>query len=164
MQYAQLGRPGRNDAARIIERGRSKSAIRVPHNGNRVGRACCGGDRLRDGPTGAARPKEEPQAGSAGDVPPEFDLANPSLASFLEQLLQRRLAWPVIGFELEANGRVAATAEVAWPDRQIAVFGPELAADQEIFCLAGWRVFAFATAGLTLQDAETIVTILSAQR
>jgi hypothetical protein len=107
--------------------------------------------------------KDEPQPGSVGDLPPDFDLANPSLASFLEQVLQRKLAWPVIGFELEANGRVAATAEAAWPDRKLAVFGPELATDQEIFGQAGWRVFAFGAAGLASQEASTIITILAPQ-
>lgn len=109
------------------------------------------------------RPTVEPQDGSAGEVPPDFDLANPNLASFLEQLLRQKLAWPVIGFELEANGRVAATAEAAWPDRKIAVFGPELAADQEIFDAAGWRVFAFGTVGLSSQELSTIIAILSQQ-
>ena len=56
-----------------------------------------------------------------------------------------------------------ATAEAAWPDRKIAVFGPELAADQEIFDAAGWRVFAFGTVGLSSQELSTIIAILSQQ-
>ena len=73
----------------------------------------------------------------------------------------RRRAWPVIGFELEANGRVAATAETAWPDYQVALLGTEFAADQAAFKLAGWRIFTIGAAGLLPQDVATLVTLLT---
>jgi DEAD/DEAH box helicase domain-containing protein len=102
-----------------------------------------------------------PEMDTAGTLPPDFDLAHPGLAPFLRQLLQQKLAWPVIGFELEANGRVAATAETAWPDYQVALLGTEFAADQEAFKLAGWRIFSFGADGLLSQDVATLVTLLT---
>jgi hypothetical protein len=113
-----------------------------------------GGEPAR--PTGPT-----PEMDTAGTLPPDFDLAHPGLAPFLRQLLQQKLAWPAIGFELEANGRVAATAETAWPDYQVALLGTEFAADQEAFKLAGWRVFSFGANGLPPQDVATLVTLLT---
>ena len=102
-----------------------------------------------------------PELDAHGILPPDFDLAHPGLVPFLRQLLQQKLVWPVIGFELEADGRVAATAETAWPDYQIALLGAEFAADQEAFKLAGWRIFSFGADGLLPQDFATLVTLLT---
>ena len=111
-------------------------------------------------PSGAAHAPQEERADS---VPPDFDLAHPALASFFRELLQRKLVWPVIGFELESNGRVAATAEVAWPDLKVAVLDQQFADDQGAFRQTGWQVFTFEKAGLASSDASTIITLLPPQ-
>jgi DEAD/DEAH box helicase domain-containing protein len=110
------------------------------------------------GPSRPTAPSPEPD--TAGTFPSDFDLAYPGLAPFLRQVLQQKLTWPVIGFELEANGRVTATAETAWPDQQVALLGTQFAADQEVFKLAGWHVFTFGTDGLLPQDFASLVTLL----
>ena len=49
---------------------------------------------------------------------------------------------PEIGFELQDNeGRVCAEAELAWPDKQMAVVLPERSAAAETFREREWRVF-----------------------
>ena len=111
-------------------------------------------------PSGAAHAPQEERADS---VPPDFNLAHPALASFFRELLQRKLVWPVIGFELESNGRVAATAEVAWPDLKVAVLDQQFADDQGAFRQTGWQVFTFEKAGLASSDASTIITLLPPQ-
>jgi DEAD/DEAH box helicase domain-containing protein len=108
-----------------------------------------------------ARQSAESAAGS--DVPPDYDLVHPHLTSFLRQLLNQKLPWPVIGFELEANGRVAATAETAWIERKTALIGAEFAADLELFRQAGWNVYSFGSNGVSLQDASAIINLLSSQ-
>jgi len=108
--------------------------------------------------TRTAEPAVEQETDSA--LREDFDLANASLSPFLQQLFQNRLAWPVVGFELEANGRVAATAEMAWPDLHLALLASELTTDQEVFKSAGWQTFAFDNAGLTALDVSAIITLL----
>ena len=112
-------------------------------------------------PAGA---KDAPQEGRAGSVPPDFDLVHSALASFFKELLPRQLVWPVIGFELETNGRVSATAEVAWPDHKLAVLGQEFTDDQLAFRQTGWQVFTFDPAGLSSSDFSTIIALLSPQK
>jgi DEAD/DEAH box helicase domain-containing protein len=99
-----------------------------------------------------------------GTRPLDFDLAAQCLHSFLEKLIERKLRWPIVGFELEANGRILATAETAWQEYKVAAINQEFTADQEAFNAAGWKVFTFSTAGLTLQDVSTIITILSSPK
>jgi hypothetical protein len=49
---------------------------------------------------------------------------------------------PEIGFELQdEQGRVCAEAELAWPDKQVAVVLPERTAAPDIFRGRGWSVF-----------------------
>jgi DEAD/DEAH box helicase domain-containing protein len=49
---------------------------------------------------------------------------------------------PEIGFELQdEQGRVCAEAELAWPDKQVAVVLPERSAAPDIFRERGWSVF-----------------------
>lgn len=95
------------------------------------------------------------------NLPPDFDLACPSLANFLKELFRRKLPYPAIGFELEANGRIIGTAEAAWLSQKVALFGPELAMDEDVFRQKGWHVFVFAADGLTSQQVTSIFTLLS---
>ena len=111
----------------------------------------------------AVPPTDKSRPGSADALPPDFDLAHQGVTALLRQVLQKRLLWPVIGYELEENGRVAATAETAWPDCRLALIAQEMVADHETFNHAGWRVFLFGSEGITPQDTETIISILSSQ-
>lgn len=110
---------------------------------------------------GSPSGKTDKSAAEEITLPLDFDLANPSLAPFLKQLLEKKIVWPVIGFELETNGRVAAMAEAAWPEYKIALLGREFANDLEMFRQAGWSVYNFDSTGIALQDASAISTILS---
>ena len=110
-----------------------------------------------------ARPGSEPQPESSGGLPPDFDLAHPGVAAVLEQVVRKKLEWPVIGYELEKGGLVAATAEAAWPDARIAVVSQEMAADHETFLQAEWQVFQFGADGLAPQDASNILSQLPTQ-
>ena len=91
------------------------------------------------------------------------ELAHPDVVALFERVLSRNLLCPVIGFELEDHGMVVATAELAWPDFKIAVVGQEMAADQEVFHQAGWRVCAFDAAGVVSADTEHILSMLSSK-
>lgn len=110
-----------------------------------------------------ARPADKPKPDSDGTLPPDYDLAHNGVAAFLKKVFQKRLPWPVIGFELEENGCVSATAETAWPDCKVALIALEMVADHDAFSHAGWRVFAFGLDGLTPQDTETVISILSSK-
>jgi len=111
------------------------------------------------GPAGRPTPSPEPDIG--GVLPPDFELTQPCLAPFLRQLLQQKLAWPSVGFELVTDGRVAATAEIAWSNYQLALIGADFTADKEVFTLAGWRVFSFGPNGVAPKDAEAVLTLLT---
>jgi len=110
-----------------------------------------------------ARPGPEVQPEDFGGLPPDFDLAHPGVVSLLEQVLRKKLEWPVIGYELEIGGLVAATAEAAWPDARIAVVSQEMTADHETFLRAEWQVFGFGSDGLAPQDMSNILSKLSSQ-
>jgi DEAD/DEAH box helicase domain-containing protein len=57
---------------------------------------------------------------------------------------------PEIGFELQDDqGRVCAEAELAWPDKQIAVVLPERSAAPETFRGRGWNIFDPIASNLT---------------
>lgn len=110
------------------------------------------------------RRTDELPAVQSGTMSPDFALVHPALAAFYKELLQQQLARPVIGFELAANGRVAATAEVAWPDHKLAVLGQEFTDDLSAFRQANWQVFTFGTDGLSSPDSSTIITLLPPQK
>lgn len=110
-----------------------------------------------------ARPSPEAQPEDFDGLPPDFDVAHPGVVSLLEQVLRKKLVWPVIGYELEIGGLVAATAEAAWPNALIAVVSQEMTADHETFLRAEWRVFGFGPDGLAPQDTSNILSKLSSQ-
>ena len=78
----------------------------------------------------------------------------------MEAVLGQNRIWPDIGYELLQNGLVAATAEAAWPDPKVAVVNLEMAADQQVFRQAGWRVFTFGDDNLSAGDATAILSII----
>ena len=94
-------------------------------------------------------------------MPSDFELAHPGVASLLQAVLSQNRAWPDIGFELQQNGLVAATAEAAWPGCMVAVVNNEMAADLEVFLQAGWRVFTFSDDSVANADVTAILSIIS---
>jgi DEAD/DEAH box helicase domain-containing protein len=93
-------------------------------------------------------------------MPADFELAHPGVISLLEAVLGQNRIWPDIGFELQQNGLVVATAEAAWPDSKVAVINLEMPADQQVFRQAGWRVFTFGNDTLSAGDVTAILSII----
>ena len=55
---------------------------------------------------------------------------------------------PLVGYELtDEQGRIVASAELAWPDHRLAIFLTGTEADQDRFTGAGWQPFAPTDAG-----------------
>lgn len=60
----------------------------------------------------------------------------------LATLFERGMPVPEVGFELAGDrGAVIAEAELAWPDRRIAILLPVQGGSAAAFAGAGWRVF-----------------------
>ena len=71
-----------------------------------------------------------------------MELVAPSLRRLLNQLFRRQAPLPMVGFELAGkSGVVLAEAELAWPDRNVAVLLPEQWDSILAFENAGWQVF-----------------------
>ncbi len=69
---------------------------------------------------------------------------DPRCHDLLRAVVARGCAVPEIGFELQDDqGRVCAEAELAWPDKRIAVVLPERSAAPETFRGRGWSIFDF---------------------
>jgi len=90
------------------------------------------------------------------------DLADPALAPLLAQL--REAGWPApeVGLDIaDGRGRIVAGAELAWPERRVAVFVPGQESDLLLAGQAKWRTFladdvaACAAALLALDNVET---------
>ena len=68
--------------------------------------------------------------------------ADPECATLLAVCQETGLQAPVVGFELfDPSGAIVAQAELAWPDRRIAVFLPDQDESLMLFAEAGWQVF-----------------------
>jgi DEAD/DEAH box helicase domain-containing protein len=106
----------------------------------------------------------EPGRGAAPEndegLPPEAELVDRRVLPFLRQLVAAQRSWPEIGFELENDCRVIATAEAAWPQSRVAVLSHEFTAELETFRSLGWRVFVYADDGLAAADVSTLLSIL----
>lgn len=95
---------------------------------------------------GPAAPGPEAETGLAPPPPGEgweesIGLAAPGLRPLLAELSERGMPVPEVGFELAGDGgAVVAEAELAWPDRRIAVLLPEPGGSAAAFAAAGWRV------------------------
>ena len=70
-----------------------------------------------------------------------MELAAPELRSAMEQWSELSLPVPEAGFELSGPaGRVIGEAELAWPDRKVAVLLSEQRGWTALFADAGWKV------------------------
>lgn len=94
----------------------------------------------------AAAPAYAPRQRGSAEWVEACELAHPSLAAMLSRLAGSGVSAPTVGFELlDASGRVACEAELAWVAHRIAVVltgdsvGP--------LATAGWRVFLAGTDG-----------------
>jgi DEAD/DEAH box helicase domain-containing protein len=91
-------------------------------------------------------PVEPVAATATGPLSPDWQAAFAYVASACVDLLrvcqEAQLPAPIVGYELpNAAGRVAATAELAWEDRRVAIFLPDHAVERELFEQAGWQTF-----------------------
>jgi DEAD/DEAH box helicase domain-containing protein len=93
--------------------------------------------------------------------PPEVELAQSAVLPLLEAISERNLPRPAVGFELEFNGMIAGMAELAWPEKQIAVLEGKALPDREAFAEAGWQVFIFSAQGVSEADISAILKLLS---
>ena len=91
-------------------------------------------------------------------------LVHPALRVWLTTLLEQGLHEPEIGFELEVDGMVAGSAELAWPDNSVAVVPAAASEDQKAFTGANWQVFTFSSDGLAPEESVTIQKILTSAR
>jgi len=84
-----------------------------------------------------------PEPGPAGSEDDELAAlvveADPAVAPLLFAVAGAPM--PEAGFELEADGRIVATAELAWEKRRVAVLLAREAEGRPRFEAAGWRVF-----------------------
>jgi DEAD/DEAH box helicase domain-containing protein len=95
--------------------------------------------------TQAPAPVPAPQAAKPAEEGPLAELltyCDPRCHDLLRAAVARGCAVPEIGFELQdEQGRVCAEAELAWPDRQVAVVLPERMPAAQAFRERGWTVF-----------------------
>ena len=93
----------------------------------------------------APAPTPPPSTAKRAEQDPLAELlvyCDPRCHDLLRAVVARGCAVPEIGFELQDDqGRVCAEAELAWPDRRIAVVLPERSAAPETFRGRGWSVF-----------------------
>lgn len=94
--------------------------------------------RLRDDPPPPAEAPEWEEA---------REFALPEAHPLLDALGERGVPAPGVGHELLGErGRVAGEAELAWPDRQVAVLMAEQMGAREAFVAAGWTVLSLEEA------------------
>ena len=103
---------------------------------------------------------------SGGDqlVAAEFEESDPAIRPVLERFASEDREKPVIGYELFAHGRILATAEAAWPSRQVCLMHRDMPEDRNLFVQSGWQVFLFDDSGLSAVDLETLTSIIPVQR
>ena len=93
----------------------------------------------------APAPTPTPSTAKPAEQDPLAELlvyCDPRCHDLLRAVVARGCAVPEIGFELQDDqGRVCAEAELAWPDKRIAVVLPERSAAPETFRERGWSVF-----------------------
>ena len=92
-------------------------------------------------PEYASTDQPPPVSGRPDGWEEAMELAAPELRSAMEQWSALGLPVPEAGFELiDQVGRVIAEAELAWPDRRVAVLLPEQREWTALFADAGWKV------------------------
>lgn len=90
-------------------------------------------------------------------ISPEYagvlDLCDERCKDFLESWIGKGLPLPEVGYELkDESGRICAQAELAWPEKKVAVLLPEDFAHKPDFESRGWR--GFHTADLTNLESQ----------
>ncbi|MEB3174651.1 MAG: DEAD/DEAH box helicase, partial [Cyanobacteriota bacterium] len=92
-----------------------------------------------------SRPALQPQSEMREDWRSIFRLADKTVYSLLEQMAQRDLPLPEVGYELEDEdgGALTVPAELAWPESQIALFLQET--DWSGFTDQGWSAYTLTT-------------------
>ncbi len=95
--------------------------------------------------TQAPAPVPSPSTAKPTQQDPLADLliyCDPRCHDLLRAVVVQGCAVPEIGFELQdEQGRVCAEAELAWPDKRVAVVLPERSSAAETFREQGWSVF-----------------------
>jgi DEAD/DEAH box helicase domain-containing protein len=86
-----------------------------------------------------------------------FKFAAPEISGFLLDCQAAHVPAPVVGYELlDEQGRVSASAEVAWEDKKMAVLVLDIEENKPIFERSGWMTFSPADpSGVFLQIYQT---------
>jgi len=94
-----------------------------------------------------------------GSVPAEWAEAveyAPECGELLRACIEAATSPPVVGYELLDNaGRIGGSAELAWEERQVAVFLPDQADDVAAFAGVGWKTY-------NLEQVDAILRALTA--
>ncbi len=107
--------------------------------------------------------KQSPKAGAASTSPEqagrmaEVELAHPLVRPLLIDIIAQALPWPEIGYEFMPAGRTVGTAELAWPNRQVALFLAEQSEELAPFSAAGWRVITLPVDNWTEADRLSFI-------
>ena len=87
--------------------------------------------------------------------------ALPAVHAGLRQLAAAKVQPPLAGYEsADGRGRVAAEAELAWPDQRVAVLLPEQHDLGTVWQQAGWRVVLVSAAAGDTGWAERVLTMV----
>ena len=107
-------------------------------------------------PAHEALPQAAPTASAHWEA--AMELAAPELHEAMKQWAANGLPAPQVGYELaDSAGKVLAEAELAWPERKVAVLhGEEM--DAAAFAGAGWHVLCTAEGGLAKKVLEELST------
>jgi DEAD/DEAH box helicase domain-containing protein len=92
---------------------------------------------------GSPRSKGAPADRADAERQAEYELAHPAVRPLLLAIQVQNLTWPEIGYELMPEGRTIGTAELAWPDRRLAIFSDDQTEEIAPFLSAGWRTVSF---------------------
>ena len=108
-------------------------------------------------------PTDAPQTADHGDLPAEAqalaELVDESCLPLLQQLAERGLALPVVGYEhLSSSGAVSAEAELAWPEQRVAVLLARADESWGVLEAESWALFEAHT---LIEDFTPLLGALS---
>jgi DEAD/DEAH box helicase domain-containing protein len=92
---------------------------------------------------GSPQAAAAPISGEQAERQAECELAHPLVRPLLQSILEQGLPWPEVGYEFMPEGRTLGTAELAWPDRRLALFSVEQVEESVPFAAAGWLTPTF---------------------
>ena len=90
-----------------------------------------------------------------------LELADPAVIEFLTRLKEDGIALPTLGYELEMNQQVVATAEAAWPDCKVALIHQDMQEDMATFTEQGWLVAPYSEDGPAPDDLDAFKSKLT---